>query len=264
MCKNFPNSFVKKGLFHCWQGLYSFTAVTAIMSLLLCTCASTGFASQAQVLSDDELDQVHAEGIFFDFNVSFGNIDDLIGKTSQSTTPSSSQNAVQQTGSSNVTIISPTQPLTPAQPTAPTPVSTQNTAATPASQDTSAAALTANTAATVIPTDIPGGSIAQNVIQTGVSISDPSNYTTNAAMPTVTPTGTQTLVDIAPTGSNTVNSVVVSDLSQQNLSALVNVNAAGSVVPILLNITININSTVGSVQNNNSLDLQNYYRVNMR
>lgn len=260
MHKNLLNTIARKWWELSWQGLYSFTVVIAVISLLLCACAGSGFASQAQVLSDEELDQVHAEGIFFDFNVSFGNIDDLIGKTSQSATPVSAQNNVQQNGSSNVTILSPTQPSAPSQPTSPTPVTSQNAVNTP----TQGAAANSTAAALVIPADLPGSSIAQNVIQTGVSISDPSNYTTTTAMPTVTPTGTQTLVDIAPTGSNTTNSVVVSDLSQQNLSALVNVNAAGSVVPVLLNITININSTVGSVQNNNNLNLQNYYRVNMR
>lgn len=69
---------------------------------------------------------------------------------------------------------------------------------------------------------------------------------------------------VSPNGTTGNNVVVVDALAQQNLSALVNVNAAGSVVPVLLNITININSTVGDISNTNNLDLQNYYRFQIR
>ena len=69
---------------------------------------------------------------------------------------------------------------------------------------------------------------------------------------------------VSPNGTTGNNIVVVDALAQQNLSAFVNVNAAGSIVPVLLNITININSTVGNISNANNLDLQNYYRFQIR
>ena len=69
---------------------------------------------------------------------------------------------------------------------------------------------------------------------------------------------------MSPNGTTGNNIVVVDALAQQNLSAFVNVNAAGSIVPVLLNITININSTVGNISNANNLDLQNYYRFQIR
>lgn len=59
-------------------------------------------------------------------------------------------------------------------------------------------------------------------------------------------------------GNNTLNSVSVEDSSQQNLSSLVNINAAGSVVPVQLNLTIIMNSTVGNVESNNNLNLNSY------
>jgi hypothetical protein len=65
----------------------------------------------------------------------------------------------------------------------------------------------------------------------------------------------------APLASGSSNLVVVDDLAQQHLSALVNVNAAGSVVPVLLNIVININSTVENLSTNNSLNLQNFFNL---
>ena len=72
------------------------------------------------------------------------------------------------------------------------------------------------------------------------------------------------IYSVSPNGTSGNNIVVIDALAQQNLSALVNVNAAGSIVPVLLNITININSTVGNISNTNNLDLQNYYRFQIR
>jgi hypothetical protein len=44
------------------------------------------------------------------------------------------------------------------------------------------------------------------------------------------------------------NVLMLRDNAQQNLGALVNVNAAGAPVNVLLNLNVNINSTVGSMQ----------------
>jgi hypothetical protein len=59
-------------------------------------------------------------------------------------------------------------------------------------------------------------------------------------------------------GNSGSNVVMVDDYAQQHLSSLVNVNAAGSVVPVLINIVININSTVDVLSNTNTLNLNNY------
>ena len=45
-----------------------------------------------------------------------------------------------------------------------------------------------------------------------------------------------------------LSSVIISDNAQGNLSAVVNVNAANSSVNILLNLNINVNSSVGNVE----------------
>ncbi len=60
-----------------------------------------------------------------------------------------------------------------------------------------------------------------------------------------------------------INIVDVSDASQQFLSALVNVNAAGSVVPIMLNITVIFNSNV-NLSNRNDLHLSNFNTFQVR
>jgi len=61
-----------------------------------------------------------------------------------------------------------------------------------------------------------------------------------------------------PSSTSGVNVVVVDKTAQQYLSSLVNVNAAGSIVPVMINIVININSTVSNISNANNLDLSSY------
>lgn len=65
-------------------------------------------------------------------------------------------------------------------------------------------------------------------------------------------------------GSGGINIVDVGDQSQQNLSALVNVNAAGSVVPVMVNLTIIINSNVQSLSNLNDLNISNFNTFQFR
>ncbi|MCM8775676.1 MAG: hypothetical protein NC930_04925 [Candidatus Omnitrophica bacterium] len=61
-----------------------------------------------------------------------------------------------------------------------------------------------------------------------------------------------------------MNVVLIGDQSQQYLSALVNVNSAGSLVPILINLVINIDSNVGSLSNHNELNFEDHYRFQIR
>lgn len=58
--------------------------------------------------------------------------------------------------------------------------------------------------------------------------------------------------------SNGYNFLSVSDTAQKNLSAVVNVNAAGSVVPVQVNLTVLMNSTVENISNFNDLKLNHY------
>jgi hypothetical protein len=161
-----------------WQGF----SILIIGMFLSGNCVDV-FASQARLLSDEELDGVHAEGIFFE---------------SELVNPAATQ-AVE----TNIM-----------------PVSQQNQ-------------------------QIP---FADSSISQELGLSESSQANSG--------------ITVSPVGNGSYNVVVVDDLAQQNLSSLVNVNAAGSVVPILLNITININSTVESISNQNSLDLNNYYQFN--
>ena len=80
------------------------------------------------------------------------------------------------------------------------------------------------------------------------------SYTTSGSFD---PAYTDVLKALAA-GQGSVNSVQVEDAAQQGLHSLINVNAAGSVVPIQLNLTIITNSTVGNITNSNSLNLNNY------
>lgn len=47
------------------------------------------------------------------------------------------------------------------------------------------------------------------------------------------------------------NSLTLLDNAQQNLSSLININAVNSPVNVLLNLNINVNSTIGSIQQYN-------------
>jgi hypothetical protein len=60
------------------------------------------------------------------------------------------------------------------------------------------------------------------------------------------------------TASNGYNYLNVSETAQQNLSAVVNVNAAGSVVPVQVNLTVLMNSNVENISNFNDLKLNHY------
>jgi len=60
------------------------------------------------------------------------------------------------------------------------------------------------------------------------------------------------------TGNSAMNQIDISGQAQSNLSAMVNVNAAGSVVPVMLNLTVIMGSNYGQVSNFNGLDLNSY------
>jgi hypothetical protein len=62
-------------------------------------------------------------------------------------------------------------------------------------------------------------------------------------------TGAGSLVVQAPnsTTNNTTGTINLSGSAQQNLSSLVNINAVNSTINVLLNLNININSTIGTI-----------------
>lgn len=64
-------------------------------------------------------------------------------------------------------------------------------------------------------------------------------------------------------GASGLNAVMVTDRSQQFLNSLININAAGSLVPVLLNLMVNINSTIYNALNTNTLDIDNYHDLNL-
>jgi len=66
--------------------------------------------------------------------------------------------------------------------------------------------------------------------------------------------GVGSLVVQAPNSSTTTNNTGTINLSgtaQQNLSSMVNINAVNSTINVLLNLNININSTVGTILQSN-------------
>jgi hypothetical protein len=66
--------------------------------------------------------------------------------------------------------------------------------------------------------------------------------------------GAGSLVIQAPgssTSTTTTGSLNLSGNAQQNLSSLININAVNSTINVLLNLNININSTVGTILQSN-------------
>ena len=66
----------------------------------------------------------------------------------------------------------------------------------------------------------------------------------------VTGAGTLAILTGPLTGSNQ-STLTLNGGAQQNLSSLVNINAVNSNVNVLLNLTVNINSTVGTITQSN-------------
>jgi hypothetical protein len=58
-------------------------------------------------------------------------------------------------------------------------------------------------------------------------------------------------VSSAPVSGTTIGSLNLNGNAQQNLSSLVNINAVNSTISVLLNLNINIDSTVGTVVQSN-------------
>ena len=102
------------------------------------------------------------------------------------------------------------------------------------------------------------------------AIKDPTQNFTPPQAPTTTTTTTNNpassaIDNLIPSNLNSLpgtgglNVVNVRDSSQTFLSALVNVNSAGSVVPVQINLTIIMNSQVQNLTNNNALELSNFF-----
>lgn len=66
----------------------------------------------------------------------------------------------------------------------------------------------------------------------------------------VTSTGTLA-IQTAPFTGTTLSSLTLNGNAQQNLNSLININAVNSKINVLLNLNININSTVGTILQSN-------------
>ena len=66
----------------------------------------------------------------------------------------------------------------------------------------------------------------------------------------VTSTGTLA-IQTGPFSGTTLSTLTLNGDAQQNLSSLININAVNSKINVLLNLNININSTVGTILQSN-------------
>lgn len=162
----------------------------AILTNILVFCAGQVFAGNVVELKDAELDEVYAEGLSFQFDVSVAKPDTL-GTNSPSNYDKLASGSATFSGNNNLF-------------------------------------------------DTQGRGAAQIQIDP-LSNNSPSLNSVSAINPTE------------------MNTVIVGDNSQQYLSSLVNVNAAGSFVPVLINIVINIGSQIDNLTNVNTVRLNDFF-----
>jgi hypothetical protein len=96
---------------------------------------------------------------------------------------------------------------------------------------------------------ITAAGVTATVSPTGVV-----NFSGAVSTPNGLVTGVGSLVVQAPNSSTTnttTGTLNLSGTAQQNLSSLININAVNSTINVLLNLNININSTVGTILQSN-------------
>jgi len=311
--------------------------IIAFSILLPFSCSTLSYAGIARVMSDYELDQVHAGGLNLDFDKflgSFSSASDTVSKGGVTDTAAAlSSPIVVDNNGKKVQIVEIKTPNTPKLPNVPVAPKAPNTAgslqqdlpdvpdvpdvpvaevnlalatAPEAAQsvapdmtvvDTASSAVSGATSdlANIVPTapvaaaNVPDGSAAVNSLPVTNSAASAVSSPTAPTSP-VAPTAPQAPAspamrfDVVAGQNNGKFAVAVSDQSvgaagaplftasspgsqnflnvtdtaQQNLEALVNVNAAGSVVPVQLNLTVLVNSNVGNLNLSNQLDLNSF------
>lgn len=245
--------------------------ILGIMSLAMIfsyTVTASGFALEARVLDDSELDGVHAGGL----NVNFDNIVTALATPTAPVAPQS-PGGVNSPGepappAGDIALpaqpVNPVSPATPAEPVSPVdpvgPVAPNNP--TPVAQTPTAPSSPSAPNAPFEPTapTAPSAPDAPNAPQGPLSLdvlagSDNGKFSV-AVNGNSSSNGRPLFTMTNPGGA--LNSLTVADTAQQSLSALVNVNAAGSIVPIQLNVTVLMNSTIEHLNNNNTLDLSSF------
>lgn len=67
----------------------------------------------------------------------------------------------------------------------------------------------------------------------------------------VTAAGTLAILSAPAVSTTNLGSISLSGNAQQNLSSVININAVNSTISVLLNLNVNLNSTVGTVMQSN-------------
>lgn len=210
-----------------------------ILSLAI-TPTTIVYAGNAVVLTDQELDQVYAGGLNLNFDGFLGNMDSVTGSVSGgvSGTTAVSDSSIIVNPAEQLAMLSPSTVKSPAAPSQVVAPAIPATPATP-TQPT----------APIAP-EVPTSPVSPTVPNVPKAVE--SFIANNGKIGVV---AFESLGNIDAVELNTIN---VTDTAQQYLSAMNNVNAAGSTVLIQQNLVILINSTVGNLNNLNDLNLQDY------
>lgn len=272
--------------------LFKYISFIGVITLsLLCVTPKT--AAEVVVLTDEELDQIYGEGLNLNFDNFLGSINEVSEKVSKDIFSSIDTTAgrVISTRSSEVKIFE--KDTSPQDPTA----KLDTLDVKPSIEIAELSSLPTNTAnssesGTTVSTEVQPESVMPSVSTESLpspdskqSLSQPSSAAQSTELPEQQNAATQPVtfnvlagsggesgLEVAVSDSNgqsvapptfsannigAVNNIDIGGSAQENLSALVNVNAAGSVVPVMLNLTVIMNSDVGSINNSNQLNLSN-------
>lgn len=262
-------------------------SISLALSLLLLMplTVNSAYGGMAQVLTDEQLDQVNAGGLNFNFDSMLGSANTTADSMSKSQV--ATQNFVGQhpmvvnpENSALQVVVVPNQPASPTSPQAPSvsaatvaPTTPQAVQDVPFVSSEVASSLPVETVAAVsVAAETPNVPAAVTALP-AASVT-PAQPATPQIVDVVAAMGRDMQVSFASgsassvmpftTTSGAMNSISIADTAQQQLRALVNVNAAGSIVPVQINLTVLMNSTVGQVNNRNDLNLSNYTTVRLQ
>lgn len=201
------------------------------------------FSGPTIILSDHELDAIYAGGLNFNF-------EGFLGSGNSGTENVGHNPAINNTAEQTSFVVNPNAPnveiAKPGAPTAPAgPISPVSPAGPVDPADPASPSLPSSPAAPAAPASstVPNPPmVVDAVINKNGSFE--VAFQLNSG---VTPR--------AFSQAGVFNALNVTDTAQQNLSAMVNVNAAGSIVPIQINLTVLMNSSIDHLSNFNQLDV---------
>jgi hypothetical protein len=270
--KNFLFGLSNRRIKTVWQGFSFFFCVCFLVHVVSLSSCGFVFAAAAVELQDEELDTIHAQGLSLKYDVTMR----MPGNPLSPRSPSVPlQGVIHRSNINNAAIAkaidsmkSIRSPRSPDAPSNPGLNLTANNSSGQSVQSSGNVDLYPYVLPPITVTPGESGYLGGGpVVQVDAGATQNSDPLTEVS-PALGSNGPQQLtaepdqsnVNLLPSVNPGANVVAVDDTAQQYLSSLVNVNAAGSIVPVLINIVIDMNSKVEELSNTNRIDLHTISR----